>query len=74
MDSLTLKCHNSFQNLNDRRAKHSFVPRSLTFKLQQDVLKFNNICASWSSPETELGTNILNLENRSFENFLNNNL
>ena len=38
MDSLTLKCHNSFQNLNDRRAKHSFVPRSLTFKLQQDVL------------------------------------
>ena len=74
MDSLTLKCHNSFQNLNDRRAKHSFVPRSLTFKLQQDVLKFNDICASWSSPETEQGTNILNLENRSFENFLNNNL
>ena len=74
MDSLTLKCHNSFQNLNDRRAKHSFVPRSLTFKLQQDVLKFNDIFASWSSPETELGTNIFNLENRSFENFLNNNL
>ena len=74
MDSVTLKRHNSFQNLNDSRAKHSFVPRSLTFKLQQDVLKFNDICASWSSAEAELGTNILNLENRSFEIFLNNNL
>ena len=38
------------------------------FKLQQKVLKFNDICVSWSSPKTDLVTNFLNLENRSFEN------
>ena len=43
MGSLALKRHNSFQNLNNRKATHSFVPRSLIFKLQQEVLKFNNI-------------------------------
>ena len=57
MDSLTLKCHNSF-----------FAPGNLIFKLQQEVLKFNDICVSWSSPETELVTKFLNSENRSFEN------
>ena len=67
MDSLALKRHNSFQNLNNRKATHSFAPRPLIFKLQQKVLKFN-ICVSWSSPKTNLETNFLNLENRSFEN------
>ena len=46
--TLTLKRHNSF----------------LIFKLQEEVLKFNDICVSWSSPKTELETNFLNLENR----------
>ena len=48
MDSLTLK---------------RFAPRPLIFKLQQEVLKFNDICVSWSSPKTDLETNFLNLEN-----------
>ena len=63
MDSLTLKRHNS-----KLKAKHSFVPRPLIFKLQQEVLKFNEICVSWSSPKTDLATYMLKLENRSFEN------
>ena len=37
MDSLTLKCHNSFQNKNNRKATHSFAPRPLIFMLQQEV-------------------------------------
>ena len=68
MDSLTLKRHNSFQNENNRKLTHSFASRPLIFKLQQEVLKFNDICVSWSSPKTDLETNFLNLENRSFEN------
>ena len=67
MDFLTLKCHNSFQNKNNRRATHSFAPRPQIFKLQQEVLKFNYICVGWSSPKTDLATNFLNLENRKFE-------
>ena len=58
MDSLTLKRHNSFQNQNNRKATHSFDPRP---KLQQKVLKLSDICESWSSPKTFLGTNFLNL-------------
>ena len=49
---------------------HSFVPRPLIFKLQQGVLKFNDICISWSSPKTNLVTTVLNVENRSFENVI----
>ena len=67
MDSLTLKCHNSFQNKNNWKATQSFDPRPLTFQLQQEVWKFNDICMSWSSLKTALETNFLNLENRSFE-------
>ena len=68
MDSLTLKRHNSFQNKNNRKVTHVFTPRPLFFKLQQEALKFNDICMSWSSPKTDLMTNFLNLKNRSFEN------
>ena len=68
MNSLTLKRHNSFQNYNNRKATDSFALRPLTFKLQQEALKFSDICLSWSSPKTELVTNFLNLENRSLEN------
>ena len=60
MDSLTLKPHNFFQNEN---ATYSFAPRALIFKMQQEVLKFNDISMSWSSPKTDLVTNFLNLEN-----------
>ena len=46
MDSLTLRRHNSFQNVNYRKAAHSFVPIPLIFKWQQQVSKFNDICVS----------------------------
>ena len=39
MDSLPFKRHNSFQNQNNRKDKHSFALRPLIFKLQQGVLK-----------------------------------
>ena len=68
MGSLTSKHHNSFQNPNNRKATHGFVPRSLIFKLQQEVWKLNDICVSCSSPKTDLFTYFLNLKNRSFEN------
>ena len=51
MDSLTLKRHNSFQNENNRKTTHGFASRPLIFKLQQEVLKFNDIFVSWSSPK-----------------------
>ena len=51
MDSLALKRHNFFQNENNRKITHSFVPRRLIFKLQQEILKFNGIFLSWSSPK-----------------------
>ena len=70
MDSLTLKRHNSFQNQNNRKATHSFARRPLICKLQQEVLKFSDAGVSWSSPKTDLETNFLNLENRSFENVI----
>ena len=59
--------YNSFKNQNNRKGTHSFAPRPLIFMLQQEVLKFNNIYVSWSSPKTDLVTNYSNLENRSFE-------
>ena len=36
---------------SNRKATHSFAPRPLIFKLQQEVLKFNDICVSSSSPK-----------------------
>ena len=42
--------HHSFQNENTMTAIHSFAPRPLIFKLQQ-VLKFDDIFVSWSSPK-----------------------
>ena len=56
-----------FQNYNNRKATHSLASRPLIFKLKQEVLKFNDICVSWSSSNTDLVANFLNLENRSFE-------
>ena len=68
MDSLTLTRHNSFQNLVNKKATHSFAPSPLIFKLRQEVLKFSDICVSLSSQKAELETNFLNLENGGFEN------
>ena len=55
MDSLTLKRHNSFQNENNSKPTDHFAPRRLTFKFQQEALKFSinnfDICESWSSPK-----------------------
>ena len=67
-DSLTSKHHNSFLNKNNRIATHSFASRPLIFKLLQEVLKFNDICVSWSSTKTNLEANFLNSQNRNFEN------
>ena len=36
--------------------------------IQSEILKFSDICVSCSSPKTDLLTNFLNPENRSFEN------
>ena len=68
LDSFTLKPHNYFQNENNRKATHSFAPRPLVFKLQQECLKFSDTCLSCSSLKVDLEMNFLNLENRSFEN------
>ena len=46
MGPWTLKRHNSFQKYNNRKTMYAFVPRPLIFKLQQEVLKFNDICVS----------------------------
>ena len=51
MDSLPLKRQNSFENEKNKKATHSFGPRPLIFKLHQEVLKFNDICVSWSFPK-----------------------
>ena len=47
---------------------HSFACRPLIFKLQQEVLKSDNICVGWSSPKTELVKKFLNSKNTSLEN------
>ena len=67
MDSLTLKSHDPFQNQNNRKSTRAFFSRPLIFKLQEEVLKFNDICVSWSCPKTGLETNFLNLNNWSIE-------
>ena len=68
MGSLTLKRHYSFQNQDNRKAKRSFASGPLIFKLQQEVLKSSDIYVSWSSSKSDLVTNFLNPENRSFNN------
>ena len=47
---------------------HTLYPRPLIFQLEQEVLKLNDICVSWSPPKTDIETNFLNLEKWSFEN------
>ena len=42
-------------------------PELLSFKLQQEALKFNDIYVSCSSPKTDPERNFLNLENQNVE-------
>ena len=70
MDSLTLKRQNSFLNENSRKATRNFARRRLVFKLQPEVLEFNHVSVSWSSPETDLEKNFLDLGNWRFENVI----
>ena len=75
-NSLTLKRHNFFENKSSRKATHSFDSRSLIFKLQQEVWKFNGICVCWSFPKSDLKANFLNLWSRGLSTwlFLNSNI
>ena len=47
MDPLTSKHHSSFQNKNNRKATHTFAPKPLIFKLQQEVWKFKVLSRSY---------------------------
>ena len=47
---------------------HTLGTRLLIFKLQQQVLKFNEIQFSQSSAKTNPEKNLFNLEKQSFEN------
>ena len=67
MDFFALIRYNSFQNYNNKKHAQSFAPSPLICKLRQEVWRFNDICVGWSFPQTDLETNFLNLENRSFE-------
>ena len=45
-----------------KKASHGFLRKTLTFELQQEVLKFINIYMSWNLLEADLGTNFLKLK------------
>ena len=62
-----LKPHHSFQNENNTKVTDGFDPGPLIFKLQQEVLKFNDIRVSWGSSKTDLVRNFLKSENQNFE-------
>ena len=55
------KTKNKNKQTKNRKTTHAFVPRPPIFKLQQDVLKSNDICVSRSSPKTGLESNFLSL-------------
>ena len=67
MDSLTLKLHDSFQNENNRKATHSFPLRPLTFKLQQEVLKFSDIVTNFQAQKIEVLRASVFLLNSNFQ-------
>ena len=50
------------------KSLNAFGPIPLISRNQIEVLKFNNICASKSSPKVGVGTDFLNLGNSRFEN------
>ena len=46
------------QKQNTNSLTSFFSPDFELFKLQREVLKFNDICVRWSWPKTDLETNI----------------
>ena len=64
MDYLNVKRNNFFQNQSNAKATHTFARRPLIFKLQKEFLKFNDICMSCSSANTDLVTRFLNENSR----------
>ena len=55
--------------INGTKIPFYFLSRALILKLQHEILKFNDIRVSWTSPKTDLVTNSLIPENQSFESF-----
>ena len=53
MNSLSLKRLIPLKIIIIEKPQRVLLP-DLIFKLQQKVLKFNDICMSWSSPKTDL--------------------
>ena len=51
MNSFILKLHKSFQKENKIKVTRRFSPRLLIFKLQQEVLKLNDIRMRWGTPK-----------------------
>ena len=51
-----------------KKARTVFLPTSLIFKLQRQVLKFNDICGSCCSPKTDIEKSDLEFENPNFGN------
>ena len=47
-----------------QKPQHTFAHRPSIFKLQQEVLRLNDICVSLGSPKTDLKTDFLNLESK----------
>ena len=56
-------------NKKKQTHRHFHSNTSDFFKLQQEFLKFDDICESRSSPKTDMETNFLHLQNPNFENF-----
>ena len=66
MDPLTLKCHNFFQNKNNGKVTHRFAPRSLIFKLQQEVKKYHWYLRELELPKNRLGGKHFKLRKSKF--------
>ena len=58
-----------FNIKKNKNHRHFHSNTSDFFKSQQEFLKFDDICESWSSPKTDMETNFLHLQNPNFENF-----
>ena len=43
---------NFFQNDDNRKTTYRFTPGAMIFQLQQESLKFNDLCVSWSYSKT----------------------
>ena len=50
----------------NRKSLTRFFSKPMIFKLQQGVLKSNDICVSWSLPKTDLQTNFFKFGKSKF--------